>query len=204
MNKFEICNLALMYIGVTRPIQSFSENSTEAQMCNRAYDKAKREVLKTFPWKFSKCISVLTVTTETNNKYEYVYEYPSDAIRILTISDKDGIGAGSQPFDVTTYVSSSIQYKRIITDIKDAYAEYILDADESIMSDEFITALAWKIASELGTGLSKTTQAMQIANQMYTIKLSEAQKAEMYEQDNKIENGPSYISSRGGWINGKF
>jgi len=204
MNRLDVCNLALMYIGVTRPVQSFSENSTEAQLCNRVYDTAKEIVLKAFAWEFSKITAALTVTTETSNKFEYVYEYPDDCIRILSISDSSGIGVDQQPFEVSSIVTDSLPYKRILTNVKSAYAEYILNVYEEALPGEFLDALAWKVATMIGTGLSKTPQTIQFANQMYEISLSKAQKASMYEKPQTIINRPSYLASRGGWLHGKF
>ena len=204
MNRLDICNLALMYIGITRPVQSFSENSTEAQLCNRVYNTAKEIVLKAFAWEFSKATGALTVTTETSNKFEYVYEYPDTCIRVLSISDSNGIGVDQQPFEVSSIVTDSLPYKRILTNVKSAYAEYILNVYEEALSPEILIALAWQIALQIGTALSKTPSVIQQASQMYEISLSKAQKASMYEKPKTIINRPSYLASRGGWCNGKF
>jgi len=196
MNKFEICNLALANLGSTRPIQSFAENSTEARLCNSVYDIAKEAVLKAFPWRFAKYSAALTVTTDTSKKYSYVYEYPDDCIRVLSVSDQDGVGINEDKFEVFVLSVDSIPTKRVLTDTEDAYAQYILNVDEDMFSAEFIEALSWKISALVGMGLAKTTQAVQFAQQMYEVCLSKAEKAEMLESDRNIEQKPKYMRVR--------
>jgi len=190
--------MALMNLKISRTIQSFSENSTEAQMCNRVYDIAKKTVLSLFPWSFARYTAVLTVTEETSNKYDYVYEYPDDAIRIIGVSNSDEVGIRSDQFEIITLSTDSQYVRRIVCNIENSYADYIIDITEDSFSPAFCDALAWKISSMIGLSLGASGQDIQFAMQMFGIKLNDAQRIDMIEKNKDDKLIPGYIAARGG------
>ncbi len=207
MNRYDICNMALLNIGSTRPIASFTENSTEAQACGRVYDTAKKTVLAAYPWKFATHTAALTVATTdvngvetemTSNKFAHVYEYPADAVRILSIGTADDVGKHPQAYEVLNISENTMQSKYIATNVQDAYVEYIIDAYEEILSSQFIEALSWKISSMIGMGLAKTAQMIQFCDQMYESKLDKAKQAQYLETEDEESKAPRYIEQRGG------
>ena len=207
MNRYDICNMALLNIGTTRPIASFTENSTEAQACGRVYDTAKKIVLASYPWHFATCTEALSLaTTEENgvetelasNKFAHVYEYPADVIRILSIGTADDVGKHPQAYEVLNISENTVQTKYIATDVPVAYIQYIIDAYEEILSPQFVEALAWKIASMIGMGLAKTAQMIQFCDQMYESKLDKAKQVQYLETEDDIPRTPRYIQQRGG------
>lgn len=207
MNRYDICNMALLNLGSTRPIASFTENSTEAQACGRVYDTAKKIVLSAYPWKFATHTAALSVATTdvngvetemTSNKFAHVYEYPADAVRILSIGTADDVGRCTQAYEVHNISENSVQGKYIATSVQDACVEYIIDAYEEVLSSQFIEALSWKISSMIGMGLAKSAQMIQFCDQMYESKLDKAKQMQYLETENDIPAIPKYIQQRGG------
>ena len=201
MTKFDICNMALVNIGITRPISNFTDNSTEATVCGRFYNIAKELVLTGYKWKFANIYGtdLLTLTDETSDKYQFVYEYPDDALRVIAIGPDGNVGNFDYPFEIISSIGEETgeTTKRIMSDVENAKANYLIDIDESVMPAAFVEALSWKLSSMVATGLSKTPQAMQFAMQMYSNALNQAK----YQND--IEGVkepiiPKYIRARFG------
>lgn len=209
MTNFDICNLALLNIGSTRTISNFADNSAEAQLCNRCYDIAKAIVLKAYEWNFATITADLvavTVSDETNDTedandspkdpHQLVYEYPDDALKIVSINRNRDF-----PFKIITEIVDSETVKHIACDIPNAQVTYISDIDESAMTPDFVEALAWKLASMIGVGLSKAPNITQYALQMYGMALNVAKRNDSQEQS-KMPEIPRYIRARGGWRHG--
>jgi hypothetical protein len=208
MNNFDICNLALSFIGNTRPITSFADNTTESILCDRFYNIARESILAEFPWSFAKksyvalkqavIIDAVTSeeTPETHAKYGYVYLFPDDALRIISVK----YGAESQgmtnEFEIV-YVLDGEPAKRIVCDIKDAKAEYIVDVeDANAFSSTFIEAIAWKLASMIAVGLAKDTRVAQYCGQMYDVTVRNAKHMEALQNNKPVNLGNRFMAAR--------
>lgn len=187
MNKYDICNLALSFLGNTNKINSFTENSNEAALCGSVYDIARKTLLTIFPWNFAVKQAALTVTTETNKDYEFVYEYPSDAIRVLRIFTGNEINMGV----VNQY---QVIGSRIVTDIADAQVEYIIDAAD--FPPVFEEALAYKIASMVAIPLSSSPQITQYINNMALTALDTAKRMCALERHTEQVRPNRYLDAR--------
>lgn len=165
MTPVDIANMALNNLGQTQVIGSFVENSVAASLCNRFYNDTREDLLKGFPWNFAIKVATLTeVTDEDDDKYEYVYEYPSDCLRVirLGITDDDDEPIAN-PY-IIRMNDETPPLKRICCDVDDAKAKYIYDVQEvSYMPSEFRAALAWELANRIAAGLSSSSQIMQMA-----------------------------------------
>lgn len=83
-----ICNAALLMVGAD-DINSFSDSTTEAKLCNALYEDTRNTVLQYHPWVFSlKQIDLGGATTTAPLfDYKYSYQIPSDALRIVAAED---------------------------------------------------------------------------------------------------------------------
>ena len=93
-----ICNLALDRLG-QREIASVLTPTTENEnICNRAYDQTRRELLRRFIFNFAKKYLSLTASATKTPAFGYTYAYalPNDFVRLLTLGDIT-IGADTPP-----------------------------------------------------------------------------------------------------------
>jgi hypothetical protein len=208
MNNFDVCNLALSFIGNTRPITSFADNTTESILCDRFYNIARESLLVEFPWGFAKksCVGLTQAVTvdvvtsvetpEEHAKYGYVYLFPDDALRIVSVK----YGAESQgmtnEFEII-YVLDGEPSKRIVCDVKDAKVEYIVNVEDvNMFSSTFIEALAWKLASMIAVGLAKDTRVAQYCGQMYMTSVEKAKHIEALQNNKPVNLGNRFMAAR--------
>lgn len=88
-SKIDICNMALSRLGL-RPIQSFSDNTTEAKTLSIIYDQVARNVMSLGPWTSCTFRATLAQLTETPDwEFAYIYQLPTDpkCIRVLSVNE---------------------------------------------------------------------------------------------------------------------
>ncbi|MBP2638216.1 MAG: hypothetical protein H6Q72_4123 [Firmicutes bacterium] len=196
MTKYDICNMALTFIGSTRPISSFADQSTEATICGRFYDIARKSLLNETDWNFAKqSYTALTVVTdEANQEYQYVYEYPDDAIRILSV----GLGDHhKEPFKIIYTDTDTDSVQRIVCNLKNAMAEYIVNVENTdLMPAYFTEALAWKLGGMIAIGLAKTPQIAQNAMQIQQGIVERAKYLSGAEKKQPLRSDNHYIRAR--------
>lgn len=206
MTSIDVCNLALAYLGNTRMIQSFSDRSTESDLCRQFYDMVRRGILKSYPWNFAVVITTLEKAIDlvdsveknaTDYHYEYVYELPIDSLRVLGVlldGDEDSI---TNKFAIRTQINDGTPIKRIVTDLEDAQAQYISDIqDVELMPDEFIDALALGLAARLAMPLSSSGAMSQAIGQQYQGALANAKNLCALEGREKPATLDRYSNSR--------
>ncbi|MBP2635054.1 MAG: hypothetical protein H6Q72_961 [Firmicutes bacterium] len=205
MTKYDICNIALSNLGITRSISNFTDNTIEAMLCGRYYDLAKEIALTAYEWKFANIYNsaALTLTEDAHAEYQYVYEYPDDCLKITAVGTARDLGVFEYPFEVfAIYDENYDTVKRIGCDIADATASYLVDVDENAMPAAFVKALSWGIAAEVAYGLTTSPQMAQYASQMYGVALNQAIHRN-FTEGKQTKEMPRYIRARGGWYHGK-
>lgn len=190
MNSIDICNLALAYIGNTRSIASMAEQSKEAILCSRFYNLTREQLLKSFPWSFAVKTVDLTVTTETDEKYGYVYEYPEDCLRVLRVGeDADHV--------MRTLDNDGTLIRRIACDVENASARYICDAqDADGYSAEFADLLALALAFRLAGPMVADARMTQSVQQQYQYALAVAKQLNAVEQKQPMVKENKYSDAR--------
>ena len=195
MNSIDICNLALASLGNTRMISSVGDQSTEAALCGRFYDMVRKSLLKLYGWGFATVMADLTITEETNDKYTYVYEYPEDCLRVMSVyAPGDTTSA-----DYVTYtVDGDIQkVRRIATDVEDARISYIYDVQDcDTMPAEFIDALALSLASRLALPLASDGRLAQAVGQQAALAVDTAKRMCAVEQKRPMVTENKYSQAR--------
>lgn len=180
MDSIEICNVALRRIGVTE-IERMDEASEPARACSRFYDFTRRNVLQRFPWTFATRRVQLARVDEKAPDFEYVYQYPKDALAVRLMYNDSFTGL---PKKNEYRIMSSNTGRKIYTNIENAWLEYTADVkDTSLFDDQFVEALSWKLAAEMAYSL---TGNMNIANncvQAYNAYMVEAAGSDAAEDN---------------------
>lgn len=152
----EVGNLALSHLGITHTVSDLeTEQSIEAKVLRRFYERAMNICLREFPWSFATKIDALALVEEDpNNDWSYSFRYPSDCLhvrRILGQTRND-----TRDVRVAYKIAQDSSGKLIFTDQPDAEIEYTLNiTDYAIMTDDFIMAFSFLLAYYVAPSLAK-------------------------------------------------
>lgn len=170
-SEVEICNLALSNIRAGS-INSFSEGSLQAQVCDLKYPFMRDRLLTELPWQFNRSIRSLAVVTTEIFNWAYSYQYPVDCLKITRL-----IGAYEElpngdagvisrrldsqllplnnlrtkvPFEVFNFGGNKV----IGANDAELRVDYALKiTDPNLFSNDFIMALSHLLASEIAIPL---------------------------------------------------
>lgn len=196
MNSITICNLALAYIGNTRSIASMAEQSKEAILCGRFYSMTREELLQEFPWNFATKTIDLVVTTETDDRFEYVYEYPEKCLRVVRVGQDDD-GEELNNYAIRAIDDNGSDAKRIACDVSEARCQYISDIqDEDAMPSVFINALALSLSVRLAIAMASAPQIMQSVYQQARMAVDKAKRMCALESKLPLKKENRYSSAR--------
>jgi hypothetical protein len=199
MTEAQICNLALSRLGSSLFITALTDTTVQGIQCNLVYANARDMVLEGFPWNFATRTELLTEQTEeTHPLYSFVYAYPSSCLRVLRVFPAGAAKTTREVFEVYNTVITATQYKRIASDIEDAYAEYILAVtDPTLFSLGFVDAMAWKLAAMLCVSVKGSAKDLPMLEAEYTQARSRAQANDANEGVRTPARSTKYKESRG-------
>ena len=84
----QIARLALSYVGDRFNIGSLTEQSAEAEQVNLVFVEARDSLLRQHTWNFAtKFSSPAAVTGTAPNLWQFMYLYPTDALKIIQITN---------------------------------------------------------------------------------------------------------------------
>jgi len=155
-SEVEICNLALGNIGNSRSINSLTEKSKEADICNLYYADCRDSVLSDFAWNFATKRVALADAGTPPPDWQYAYAYPTDCVRIIGIM-VSGIRNPTAALRVQYEVGANTDGtgRMIFTDEPSAWLKYVSRITDVNMYDNiFIEALAWRLAAAISMSLA--------------------------------------------------
>lgn len=194
----EICNIALSRLGNSRTINSLQEQSKEAGLCDLHYDSALKEVLSDFDWNFATKRVALANTGNAPPDWQFAYRYPTDCLRIIQIM-LPGMRNPPERMRIQYQVGSDSDGtgRLIYTDQPEAWLQYIGNVTDPNMFDAlFRSALAWKLASEIGMPLASAPNLVQNALTMYSQIIRSAGSHSMNESQEPVEPDSEFTSAR--------
>lgn len=163
----DICNLALSHVDSEGTIEDLDPGlGEEERVCNLFYSICRRQVLSSHPWGFATkqvALSLSTLTTPVDTRWEYAYQYPSDCLkfeRLINVADPDV----KLPHKVINHDGDKV----ILTNEEDALGEYIIDVTDVTRFDPmFEMSLSYWLAAHIATPLTGSEQKRQNALTMY-------------------------------------
>tara|TARA_R110002020_G_scaffold427502_1_gene636888 strand:+ start:642 stop:1232 length:591 start_codon:yes stop_codon:yes gene_type:complete len=188
--KVDICSTALVMIGANA-ITSFSDDSTEANVCNVVYEDILKSSLTRHRWRFAteqKQLSLLTATP--TGRYSYAYQLPTspELLQLITLTVNDFVipyeRYGDKVF-LDNYGSSN-----------SVICDYIFKQDESEFPPHFILALEYSLASLFAGSIARDSgmirQFSDMAERQYLI----AKNIDSAERTTKVLDQSRYINLR--------
>lgn len=81
LSDLEKANMALLHLGISKSIGSFTENSNEARALNTFYDTTNEWLLRNYKWPFATgFVNLALVETNPTDEWAYSYRYPTDCL----------------------------------------------------------------------------------------------------------------------------
>lgn len=158
-SKSDICNLALLALGVTRTLTNVdTETSDEALACRRWYQVSLDFVLEDFDWNFARRRVALAELDIESSVWSYVYAYPSECAKPRRI-EIEGVRTPYAeqriPFKTGGETTQSGDIRVIYTDQEAAvlvYTKKITDA--GLFDAHFVLALTFLLATNIAMSLT--------------------------------------------------
>lgn len=181
-SQVEICNMALVLIG-DQVIEAITDDNDRAVICNRFFDDTRDAVLRAHPWGFAKQRKELAVDAEapafgsTESGWDYQFTLPTDpwCLRVLEVAEEF---PGQKPY--------SIEGRKLLTDESSIKILYVAQITNTGLFDAlFMDALAARLAMNFAMALTKTKTLLELAANLYKLKMDEAMTIDGQESTKK-------------------
>lgn len=198
-SETDICNLALMDIGVSDGIANLAtEESKAARVCRRLYEATRDHALQEFPWSFAtRRVALALLTTDPPTNWAYAYRFPSDCIQpqgLVVSGTRTPRATQKIPFEVAGDSSGRVIY----TDLVDAELLYTARIEDTTLFEPmFVTALAALLASRIAMPMSVKPELAANAGKAYVNILHNAAAHSMNQSQPGVEPDSEFVSVRG-------
>ena len=192
----DICNHAMDLLGAAT-ITSLTENSKEARLCNRNFDKLRDDVFRSHPW--NTAITRATLAKDsTAPAFGFANQFtrPTDpyCLRVLSFWNS------SVDNDVAAY-DSNVMYKiegrKILSNEGSCSITYIARITDTEQYDSLLSsAIAHRLASETAYAITGSNSVAQAMQGMYEVRLREAKSVDAMEGYPEQPQADEYINIR--------
>jgi len=209
------CNVALSHIGADAVVVSISppDGSVEAGHCARFYPIARRELIESHPWSFTKTRATLAEVTNPSTIWTHAYAMPSDCVkplRVLSLTDFDAYllswdydasgRSALASIDEHTGVPFDIESGVLLTHEPEAVLIYQRDiTDTTKFSPLFGSALGYLLAGYLAgpiiKGMEGARTGATLREQGFGL-LAKAAASDANASTEQIEPVPGQIKAR--------
>ena len=195
-SQVQIVKLALQHIGDRFDISSIDEESVEAEQANLVYDDTRKELLRRYPWRFAKkYTSPATLSVTVPGEWDYAYAYPSDAVRVLGITNQ---ADRSQPILNFEAALLSDDTRVILTNVSGAEFFYTANiSDPTRFDPEFVAGLSFLLAERMAMSLTGSLDIKSAMAQEALRTISHAADTDSSEGETNEPPEASWIIARG-------
>jgi hypothetical protein len=213
VNETSVANMALGRLGIGQTIASLDEATNPARQCKRWFDHCRDEVLRDLKPDFANVAEALAlVADETYPGWGYVYQYPNECLvlhdagaqsRVPVWYDEPYATGGVGGYRYYPYYVSNVPWKValkadkasrvILSDIAEAWAFFTARVTNlNVWTPDAISALAWKLASEIAGAIQVKADLIQLARQSYEVEKSRTKAASRNEaRQDRMPESPS-------------
>lgn len=205
-SDIDICNIALSRIGDRATVSSIDppEGSAQADHCARFYPLARDFALSARAWSFN------TIRTSNDPIYvnpqpgwRFAYAKPNDCLKVLAVVDGQTAYWWKQssqvPFLLETDDLTGAEI--ILTDLENAVIVYQRRiTDSNVFPPQFVSALAWLLASYIAGPIVKGEAGRKAAvtcYQAYSTEIAAASVTNAAQSSRKQGYTPPSMAARG-------
>lgn len=195
LSTVQIANFALSKIGADSTIESLTENSAEANVCNLWIEHARRQALAGYDWSFARVTETLAAhTDDPTTLWTYRYIYPVLCVKARFIENPGGKTADAVPFVIE---QSDNTQKSILTDLVDAKLVYTKEETRPAMyTDYFSELFALILASHVAFALTGKVRLGQFLTEQARRMLIFAPAMDASEQQEAAPRDADHIRGR--------
>lgn len=193
--EVKIAKLALQHIGDRYDISALDEATVEAEQVNLVFNPTRDAMLRSYNWAFAKkYISPATLTGTVPNNWDYMYQYPSDCLRVRNIVNPTKGDPTNIPYELATNDDDSYV---ILTDQVDAQICYTKKVEDPTKFDpEFVMALSYAIAARIAHPLTGDLQLAQLMGSMAVAHAGAATESDANEDMQTDDQDADWINAR--------
>lgn len=192
----QVANMALTSIGELQLLDSFEEDTTAARTCKAIFDILRDEVLEANDWTFARRHAVLALTTSTRTNWSYVYTLPADCLVPRLVEPGVRPVVATIPFELE--LGDDATSLVVATNQDDAELIYTARVTNPVLwTSHFVSALAARLAIQLGLALRKSPQFGALLANRYREVLAMAVAHDRNRQNEAQDETPESISVRG-------
>ncbi len=196
VTEVQIAKLALQHLGDRWDITTLSESTPEAEQVNLVFDNVRDMVLRSHPWTFAtKFTSPTALAGTVPAQWDYMFTYPSDALRVTRIVNPLG---DDQPPIKFAIAKNSSDAKVIMTNEEEPEFEYIQQiTDPAEFDPSFVTAFSYRLAQYIAIPITGDRELMRDMKILADTELSMA-AAENSNEGIEAEHtrDPDWITAR--------
>lgn len=138
-----ICSRALIMLG-EKPISSFDERRSTAQICANIYPGLKATILSAHPWRFAMQKKKLSrETTAPINEWKYSHIIPPESLS----------GGVHAVFNDETYSMAVNEFeifgRRVYSNYEEIWCDYKANVDESQWPEHFANLMVYALAADI-------------------------------------------------------
>lgn len=195
-SEVQIAKLALQHIGDRYDITAMDEASPEAEQVNLIFDDVRDMVLRSHPWKWAvKHTSPSALAGTVPGQWDYMFTYPSDALKVLNIVDPAGRDKKPLKFDILVNGSGT---KVIVCDVEEPEFKYIFQVTDTAQFDaSFVMALSLRLAQYLAVPLTGNVELAERMRLLADAEISAAMRENANEGvEEEQTRDPDWITVR--------
>jgi len=183
----KICSRASLLIGGDA-IQSFSDGTAEASVCDAMYEDMARSALTNSRWRFATDQSVLNrLAEEPTGRWTAAYQLPSELIMLSAVTINE-VPIKYDVYGSKVYCNESATSELI--------ADYVFRAEESTWPPYFTTAVEYMMAAVLAVSVARDPQLASLMEQKADLQMRQARRLHSQQQTTRKLNTSRFIAER--------
>ena len=194
----EICNVALLRLGVKATIKALTDQVEEAEVCSALFKPTRDKVLYDWEWGFAtREKSLARYTGNPSSERLYAYALPTDFIRAryLSTGSIPRLSASRPSFKIVA--AEGGQTRALSCDVDPASLVYTARIEDPTMwSPAFDDCFAWRLAAELAMPMSVKPELFQAMSKFYIGSLAVASAADLRERQDDPYPDSEFIQTR--------
>ena len=177
----DICNEAMDLLGAAT-ITSLTENSKEARLCNRQFEKVRDTIIRSHPW--NACIRRASLARDSETPafgFNYQYTLPTDPYceRVLSFWNKN---VDSEVAAYDSLVMYKIEGRKILSNEASCKIVYPARVTDTEQYDSLLrSTIAHGLAADTAYAITGSTTVMQTMQAMFQERLREARSIDAME-----------------------
>lgn len=187
LSKTALASRALVRIGAS-PINSFEDDTAEAEIATILFDSAQDALLSSYPWSFATGqIALPQLEDSPLADYQYAFQLPLDFLRALSAGN-GGRGKG---------LEFRIHRNTLHANVPDVILTYIFRPNEGELPPFFEQALITRLSAEFCIPLTENTSRSETLYKLATQEFINAKRIDAQQDTPARIDDFSLINARG-------